>query len=95
MDGTWADDVQVIWVQFAADGKPASARSQSLTVNLSPEEYSQSQHGDVKITREVSLKTEAVKLRIVVRDIATGAIGSVDVPLQKIFANGPNASPNN
>jgi len=95
VDGTWADDVQVIWVQFGADGKPASARSQSLTVNLSPEEYSQSQHGDVKITREVSLKTEAVKLRIVVRDIATGAIGSVDVPLQKVFANAPNASRNN
>ena len=83
---TWTDEVQIIWLQFGADGKPASARSQSLTVSLSAEEYSRIQHGDVKITRDLSLINEAVKLRIVVRDIATGAIGSADIPLAKVFA---------
>ena len=82
----WADDLQIIWLQFGADGKPVNARSQSLSLSLSPEEYSQIQHGDVKIIRDVPLKNEAEKLRIVVRDIATGAIGSVDIPLGKVFA---------
>jgi hypothetical protein len=82
----WTDDLQIIWLQFGADGKPANARSQSLSLSLSPEDYSRIQHGDVKITRDVPLKTEAAKLRIVVRDIATGTIGSVDVPLGKVFA---------
>jgi len=81
----WSDDIQVIWLQFGADGKPVSARSQSLTASLSAEEYSQSQRGDVTLTRDVPMKREAVKLRIVVRDIATGAIGSVDIPLAKVF----------
>lgn len=82
----WMDDLKVIWLQFAADGKPTSARSQSLTVSLTPEEYSQNQRGEVKITREVPLMNEAAKLRIVVRDVATGTIGSVDIPLAKAFS---------
>ena len=88
----WSDDIQVIWLQFGADGKPVSARSQSLTVNLSADEYSRSQSGDVTLTRDVPLKNEAVKLRIVVKDIATGAIGSVDIPLAKVFTT-PAAIP--
>ncbi len=75
----------MIWLQFGADGKPVSARSQSLAVSLSPEESSQNQPGDVSLTRDVTLKNEAVKLRIVVKDVTTGAIGSVDIPLAKVF----------
>lgn len=85
----WSDDIQVIWLQFGVDGKPVSARSQSLTANLSAEEYSQVQRGDVTLTRDVPLKNEAVKLRVVVRDIATGSIGSVDIPLGKLFTTTP------
>jgi VWFA-related protein len=88
----WTDDIQIIWLQFGPDGKPVSARTQSLSLNLSTEEYSRSQHGDVQITRDVTLRNEAVKLRIVVRDIASGAIGSVDIPLAKVFAP-PVATP--
>jgi hypothetical protein len=88
----WTDDLQIIWLQFAADGKPTSARSQSLSVSLSPEEYSQNQRGEVKIMRDVPLKNEALKLRIVVRDVATGTIGSVDIPLAKVFSQ-PAAVP--
>jgi VWFA-related protein len=88
----WTDDLQVIWLQFAADGKPTSARTQSLSVSLSPEEYSQTQRGEVKIIRDVPLKNEAAKLRIVVRDAGTGTIGSVDVPLAKVFG-APAAGP--
>jgi hypothetical protein len=92
---TWTDDLQIVWLQFGADGKPTSARTQSLTVSLSPEEYSQSQHGEVKITRDVPLKNEAAKLRIVVRDVANGAIGSVDIPLAKVFSQTAVAPPTN
>lgn len=91
----WSDDIQVIWLQFGADGKPVSARSQSLTVNLSAEEYSQSRRGDVTLTRDVALKNETAKLRIVVKDIATGAIGSVDIPLAKVFISPAAVSPTN
>jgi VWFA-related protein len=91
----WTDDLQIIWLQFAADGKPASARTQSLTLSLSAEEYSKSHDGDAQITREFALKNEAVKLRIVVRDIASGAIGSVDIPLAKVFTQPAAGSPDN
>jgi VWFA-related protein len=91
----WMDDLQIVWLQFAADGKPANARLQSLTASLSPEEYSQNQRGEVKITRDVPLKNEAVKLRIVVRDVATGTIGSVDIPLAKVFSQPAAVPPTN
>ena len=89
----WTNDLQIIWLQFGADGKPTSARSQSLTLSLSAEEYSRSQDGDAQITRDFPLKNEAVKLRIVVRDITTGAVGSVDIPLARVFAQPATESP--
>ncbi|HEY4839379.1 MAG TPA: VWA domain-containing protein [Candidatus Acidoferrales bacterium] len=91
----WMDDLQIVWLQFAADGKPTSARTQSLTTSLTPEEYSQNQRGEVKITRDVPLKNEATKLRIVVRDVSTGTIGSVDIPLAKVFSQPAVAPPTN
>jgi VWFA-related protein len=91
----WMDDLQIVWLQFAGEGKPASARTQSLTVSLSPAEYSQNQRGEVKITRDVPLKNEAIKLRIVVRDVATGTIGSVDIPLAKVFSQAAAVPPAN
>jgi VWFA-related protein len=91
----WMDDLQIVWLQFAADGKPTSARTQSLTTSLTPEEYSQNQRGEVKITRDVPLKNEAEKLRIVVRDVATGTIGSIDIPLAKVFSQSAVAPPKN
>ncbi len=91
----WLDDLQIVWLQFAADGKPASARTQSLTTSLTPEEYLQNQRGEVKITRDVPLKNEATKLRIVVRDVSTGTIGSVDIPLAKVFSQTAVAPPTN
>jgi hypothetical protein len=66
-----------------------------LTLSLSAEEYSKSHDGDAQITREFALKNEAVKLRIVVRDIASGAIGSVDIPLAKVFTQPAAGSPDN
>lgn len=92
---TWTDDLQIIWLQFAEDGKPTNARSQSLSVSLSPEEYSQNQRGEVKILRDVPLKNDAAKLRIVVRDVASGAIGSVDIPMAKVFSQPAAISPTN
>jgi hypothetical protein len=91
----WMDDLQIVWLQFGADGKPTSARTQSLAVSLTPEEYSQNQRSEVKITRDVPLKNEAMKLRIVVRDLATGTIGSVDIPLAKVFSQPAAVSPTN
>jgi VWFA-related protein len=91
----WMDDLQIVWLQFAADGKPASARSQSLTTSLTPEEYSQNPRGEVKISRDFPLKNEATKLRIVVRDVSTGTIGSVDIPLTKVFSQPAVAPPTN
>jgi VWFA-related protein len=91
----WTNQFQIIWLEFAADGKPNSAKSQSFTMSLSAEEYSQSQHGDVVISRDVPINNQATKLRIVVRDIGTGAIGSVDIPLAKVFAQPPATLPPN
>jgi len=91
----WIGSVEIIWLQFASDGKPVSARKQLVALHLSPEEYQESRGSAVQVTKNVALKNEATKLRIVVRDIGTGSIGSVDVPLQKAFAAAPNPSPKN
>ncbi len=79
----WADNLQVIWVQFAADGKVLLAQGQMVGVGLSQQSYEQSQKPGVKVSRdlELPLKTETVKVRLIVAEAGTGAVGSVDIML--------------
>jgi VWFA-related protein len=89
----WNDEIQIVWMQFAANGKLASGLTQRMTVTLSQQSYQETQHTSVKLWRDVALKDAAVKLRVVVRDISTGAVGSVDIQLQKVFSPSGAAPP--
>jgi VWFA-related protein len=82
----WADNLQVVWVQFAADGKVLLAQGQVVGVGLSQQSYEQSQKPGVKVSRdlELPLKSETVKVRLIIVDVGSGAVGSVDIPLKAI-----------
>lgn len=90
----WNSEIQVVWLQFNSEGKLATGLTQKMTVTLSPASYEEIKHTSVKVLRNVPLKNDAVKLRIVLRAISTGAVGSVDIPLQKVFSQ-PAAPPAN
>jgi len=82
----WNSEIQIVWLQFNAAGKLATGLNQKMTVTLSPSAYEETKHTTVKIQRDMPLKDDTAKLRIVLRAISTGAVGSVDIPLEQVFA---------
>jgi VWFA-related protein len=84
----WLDDIEIICAQYSADGKPINGNKQTVNVSLSQAEYEESLRTGVRVARGVSIRDGAVKLRVVVHDIGSGSVGSVDVPLAAILAPG-------
>jgi VWFA-related protein len=82
----WADDLQVVWVQLGVGGKVLLVQGQTVGIGLSQQSYEQSQKPGVKVSRDLDLplKTETVKVRLIVVDGGSGAVGSVDIPLKSL-----------
>jgi VWFA-related protein len=85
-DGKWLDDFEIVCAQYSADGKPIAGNKQTVNVSLSQPDYEESLRAAVKIARGVTIRDGAVKLRVVVRDVGSGNVGSVDVPLVGLAA---------
>ncbi|HUK30272.1 MAG TPA: VWA domain-containing protein [Candidatus Acidoferrum sp.] len=79
----WADDFEILCAQFSADGKPIAGNKQVESLNLPPRAYEEAMKIGVSLTRQVDLRINAAKLRVVVHDVGTGMVGSVDIPLNK------------
>lgn len=83
VDDKWLDDFEIICAQYSADGKPIAGNKQMVNVSLSQQDYEESLRTGVRIARGVTLRDGAAKLRVVVHDVGSGMVGSVDIPLNK------------
>jgi hypothetical protein len=83
VDDKWLDDFEIICAQYSEDGKPIAGNKQLVSVSLSQRDYEESLRTGVRIARGVTLRDGAVKLRVVVHDVGSGMVGSVDIPLGK------------
>ncbi len=61
--------------------------TKTVNMHLTREAYEDAVKDGVKLTRNLPLARGAARLRIVVRDASSGAIGSVSIPLEKLFPN--------
>jgi VWFA-related protein len=84
-DGRWTDDLDVLWVQLAADGGLVVSNGQTLTLKLSPETYATAAANGVKMSTTETITDQTAQLRFVARDRGTGAEGSVTIPVGKVF----------
>jgi len=84
-DGRWTDDLDVLWVQLAADGGVILSNGQTLTLKLSPETYAGAAANGVKMSTTETIADQTAQIRFVARDRGTGAEGSVTIPVGKVF----------
>jgi VWFA-related protein len=84
-DGRWTDDLDVLWVQLAANGGVILSNGQTLTLKLSPETYAGAAANGVKMSTTETIADQTAQIRFVARDRGTGAEGSVTIPVGKVF----------
>jgi VWFA-related protein len=84
-EGRWSGDVEFLFVQLGAGDKPITRQHETFTLNLKPETYEALVKNGTKITGKLKLLPDVVTLRVVGRDVSSGAIGSLVIPIKKLL----------
>lgn len=77
----WVGTLELVWVESDDEGKVIKALEQTLHVAMLPQTYEQAQREGMQFTKELEIYPGATRLRIIVRDDASSALGSVTIPL--------------
>ena len=81
-DGRWRAQLDVVFAQLAKDGRILESVKDHLELALLPETYSDAATQGWFYPKTIDVNPRAEKLRVVVRDLTTGAVGSVSVPVR-------------
>ena len=81
----WVGAVDVLFVQRGTDGKELAGELKTLNLNLVRETYDEIMKKGLGLTRTLPLAPGAAQLRVVVRDVSSGSIGSLTIPLTKLI----------
>ena len=80
--GGMADaNLAVAFVQLGNDGRILEGFTDNVALALPPDDYADAKQEGWFYSRQIIVSGYAEKLRVVVRDRATGATGSVSVPV--------------
>jgi VWFA-related protein len=82
----WAGKLDLLFVQKEPHGRQLSGIDDTLSMELSQPNYDRVQKDGLMYHRVIPRNTQASELRVVVRDAATGALGSVTAPFNEIFS---------
>jgi hypothetical protein len=88
----WTDNITEVWVEFDAGGKQVGVNSQTINLNPAQDAYKQLLQNGLSFSETVAIANDAAEVRLVLRDIGNGAIGSVTIPLSRLFAPAPAAT---
>ncbi|HEY4836963.1 MAG TPA: VWA domain-containing protein [Candidatus Acidoferrales bacterium] len=82
----WTDNISEVWAELDAEGKQVGEISKTIELNRTQDEYKKLLEGGFTYSKTLILAKDAAEVRLVLRDAGNGAIGSVIIPLSRIFA---------
>ncbi len=83
----WTDNIIEVWAEFDAEGHQVASHSQTLNLSPTQDEYKQLIQEGFSFSETLSVAEKVTEVRLVVRDGLNGAIGSVNIPLTRLFAS--------
>ncbi len=84
----WTDSIEIVWAELNADGRIVARGSHTLSLKPGQNGYDEIQRDGLSFFERVGVKTDAVEMRLLVRDNGSGATGSINIPVNRL-----NASP--
>jgi VWFA-related protein len=84
----WTDNLAEVWAEFGPEGREISRHAQTLNLKPLRADYQQFLHKPFSYTETVTVSKSADRLRFVLRDETSGSLGSVTIPLIKLFPEG-------
>jgi VWFA-related protein len=80
------DSLAETWVELNAQGEQVGEISKTIELNHSQDEYKKLLQDGFTYSKTLVLAKDAAEVRLVLRDAGNGAIGSVIIPLARLFA---------
>jgi VWFA-related protein len=85
LDANWIANAEVVYAQIDETGKVVDTPNANLKMNFTSERYEELKQSGISYTTDVPINRRAADLRIILRDIGSGEIGSVHIPLNDYF----------
>jgi hypothetical protein len=80
-DGREQSELEVVQALYNAAGKRVNSTDAGLEMNLTAAQMIQDMRNGVRVRQEIDVPDEDVSLRVGVRDVTSGRIGTVEIPL--------------
>jgi VWFA-related protein len=78
----WTGGLDVLFVQYDAKGNLVANIGRQMPINLSGAEREQLLKDGLVLNAPIEIKPTAERIRVILRDIRTGAVGSVTLPIK-------------
>jgi VWFA-related protein len=82
----WTGTIDKVWAEFNSEGRQVGTITKAISLNSSQDEYKQLLQNGYTSTETLALANDAAEVHLILRDTGTGAIGSVIIPLSRLFA---------
>jgi len=85
----WTDSISEVWAEFDTGGKQVGEISKTIELSHDEDEHKNLLRDGFTYSKTLVLAKDAAEVRLVLRDVGNGAIGSVNIPLAKLFSPAP------
>lgn len=85
-NGRRSDSLAETWAEFNAEGKQVGEISKTIDLSRPENEYARLLKDGFTFSKTLVLAKDATEVRLILRDEGNGAIGSVIIPLSRLFA---------
>ncbi len=81
-DAQYRGDLKIVVAAYNSQGNPVSARMESVDAKFTPQQHDEVMKNGVPFADNLPIPEGTQKLRFIVLDCISGAIGSVTIPLK-------------
>jgi VWFA-related protein len=82
----WKDSLEVVWVEIGPTGQSLGTIKKTVGLDVLQEAFDLLVSKGISFGQTLKVRDDAIELRLVIRDAGSGAIGSVNIPLTRLFA---------
>jgi VWFA-related protein len=93
-DRLYHSNLEILAIAYDPEGKPLNLIDHPFRFNVPPEEYEKLRRDRLTLHEEIDIPPGEVYLRLVVHDLATHRVGSLEVPIKEELLNKEKASGN-
>jgi VWFA-related protein len=85
-DGHWKDSLDLVWVEAGPGGQPIGKINKTVGLDVPADSYNLLVTKGISFSETIKVRDDAIEVRLVTRDNGSGAIGSVIIPVSRLFA---------